>query len=109
MLIPTYPFHTLNWSQIEKVIHPGKSGIALWQTFMMGEIRIRMVQYSPGYSADHWCDKGHIIYCIEGKMTTVLEDGRTFILKKGMTYHVGDQSDTHQSSTATGCQLFIVD
>ena len=76
---------------------------------MMGEIRIRMVKYSPGYVADHWCSKGHVIYCIKGKMKTELQDGRKMKLKKGMTYQVGEKSDDHRSSSEKGCKLFIVD
>ena len=76
---------------------------------MMGDIRIRMVEYSAGYIADHWCNKGHVIYCIEGKMKTELQDGRIMKLKKGMTYHVGDDSEAHRTSSKKGCKLFIVD
>ncbi|MEO5783816.1 MAG: DHCW motif cupin fold protein [Ginsengibacter sp.] len=109
MKIEHHPFETIDWSAIPKEDHKGISSIALWQTIMMGDIRIRMVEYSADYLADHWCDKGHIIFCIEGEMQTELNDGRKFILKKGMTYHVGDDSDAHRSSSENGCKLFIVD
>lgn len=109
MKIPPYPFEIKDWSHIEKEEHQGDSGIAYWQVFNMGDIRIRMVEYSSGYEADHWCDKGHIIYCIEGEMETRLKDGKVFIFKKGMTYHVGDNIDPHRSSSKNGCKLFIVD
>ena len=109
MKIEHHPFETLDWSSIEKVNHTGEKGFALWQTIMMNDIRIRMVEYSAGYIADHWCSKGHIIYCIEGEMETELKDGRKFILQKGMTYQVGNESDGHQSSSEKGCKLFIVD
>ncbi len=75
----------------------------------MNEIRVRMVEYSPNYLADHWCSKGHIILCLEGEMETELQDGRKFMLTKGMTYHVGDNNEAHRSSTVMGCKLFIVD
>jgi hypothetical protein len=91
------------------VKHPGEKGFALWQTIMMGDIRIRMVEYSSGYVADHWCNKGHIIFCIKGKMRTELKDGRIMKLKKGVTYHVGDDSEAHRTSSKKGCNLFIVD
>ena len=109
MNIPGHPFETIDWSAIPKEEHKGISGIASWQIVMMGEIRVRMVEYSAGYVANHWCSKGHIIYCIEGEMETELKDGRKFILKKGMTYHVGDSSDDHRTSSEKGCKLFIVD
>jgi quercetin dioxygenase-like cupin family protein len=109
MHLPHYPFETLDWSTIPKEEHTGITGAAYWQTLMLGDIRIRTVEYSPGYLADHWCSKGHIIFCIDGEMKTELSDGRKFILKKGMTYQVGDNSDDHRSSSAKGCKLFIVD
>ena len=89
--------------------HPGITGSAYWQVMMMNDIRVRMVAYSAGYLANHWCSKGHIIYCIQGEMETELEDGRKFILREGMTYHVGDDCGAHRSSTKEGCRLFIVD
>ena len=109
MDIQPFPFQTIDWSSIVKEEHNGISGKAYWQVFMMGDIRVRMVEYTPGYFADHWCRKGHIIFCITGKMETALEDGRKFILSEGMTYHVGDDCEAHRSSTVEGCKLFIVD
>ena len=109
MEIKAFPFQTLNWLDIEPETHTGTRGVAYWKVFNMGEARIRMVEYSPGYFADHWCNKGHIIYCISGEMITELEDGRKFILSTGMTYHVGDNSNAHRSKSENGCTLFIVD
>jgi hypothetical protein len=76
---------------------------------MVNDIRVRMVEYSPGYKADHWCSKGHILFCMDGEMNTNLADGRIMKLTKGMCYFVGDNNEAHQSSTETGCKLFIVD
>ncbi len=109
MEVNQFPFQTLDWSAIPKEEHKGITGTASWRVFSMGDIRIRMVEYSPGYFADHWCKKGHIIYCIAGEMITELEDGREFTLSQGMTYHVGDNSEAHRSRSANGCSLFIVD
>ncbi|MFZ1304514.1 MAG: DHCW motif cupin fold protein [Ferruginibacter sp.] len=109
MTIASFPFQTLNWNSITAEEHKGTTGIAWWKIFNMGDIRIRMVEYSANYFADHWCRKGHIIYCISGQMITELEDGREFILSAGMTYQVGDNSHAHRSRTANGCSLFIVD
>lgn len=109
MHLPSFPFQTLDWSSIPKEEHKGITGIAYWQVFMMNDIRVRIVKYSPNYLADHWCSKGHIIFCIEGEMETELQDGRKFMLTKGMTYHVGDNCEAHRSSTVNGCKLFIVD
>ena len=115
MNIATFPFQTLDWSSIPREEHKGETGMAYWQTKMMNDIRVRMVEYSPGYKADHWCRKGHIILCTEGEMETELsagsggDDGRILTLSNGMTYFVGDNCEAHRSSTKTGCKLFIVD
>ena len=109
MKIESFPFQTLDWSRIAAEEHHGTIGKATWKIFNMGDIRIRMVEYPANYFADHWCNKGHIIYCISGEMITELEDGREFILSQGMTYQVGDNSNKHRSRSENGCSLFIVD
>jgi quercetin dioxygenase-like cupin family protein len=109
MILSPFPFQTLDWSSVPKEEHRGEAGIAYWQTFHMNNIRIRKVEYSPGYKADHWCSKGHIILCTEGEMDTELEDGPIMNLKKGMTYFVGDNCEAHLTSSKGGCKLFIVD
>jgi len=103
------PFGTTDWSRIEPTEHAGETGVAYWRTQRFGEVRVRMVEYAPGYRADHWCRKGHILLCIEGELHTELEDGRTFTLKPGMSYQVADNAEPHRSSTAIGVKLFIVD
>jgi hypothetical protein len=103
------PFGTTDWSRIEPTEHPGETGLALWRMCAFGPIRVRMVDYSPGYRADHWCSKGHILLCLEGELHTELEDGRTFILRPGMSYQVADGTEPHRSSTVSGAKLFIVD
>jgi quercetin dioxygenase-like cupin family protein len=109
MQLSPFPFQTINWTGIKAEEHAGLTGKSYWKIFNMGDIRIRMVEYSPDYFADHWCYKGHIIYCISGEMITELEDGREFILSAGMTYQVGDNSNAHRSRSENGCSLFIVD
>ena len=109
MHLDNFSFQTLDWSSIPKEEHKGLTGIAYWQTFYMNNIRIRKVEYSPGYKADHWCSKGHILFCMEGEMNTELKDGRVMPLKKDMCYFVGDNDEPHRSSTDSGCTLFIVD
>ena len=109
MHISGIPFSTTDWSQIAPSEHQGESGVAHWRTMNFGAIRVRMVDYSPGYLADHWCVKGHILLCLEGELFTELADGRTFTLKPGMSYQVADDAEAHRSSTAGGARLFIVD
>ena len=109
MKISSIPFGTTDWSQVERIEHKGERGAAYSRTRQFGPIRVRMVEYTPGYLADHWCVKGHILLCIEGELHTELEDGRTFVLRAGMSYQVADNAEPHRSSTERGARLFIVD
>ncbi|HWA39207.1 MAG TPA: DHCW motif cupin fold protein [Burkholderiales bacterium] len=103
------PFGTTDWSTVERTEHKGERGTASWRTKHFGAIRVRMVEYSPGYFADHWCTKGHILFCIEGELHTELKDGRRFTLRAGTSYQVADNAEPHRSSTEKGARLFIVD
>jgi hypothetical protein len=107
--IENVPFCTTNWNEIEPTIHAGETGQALWRTLQAGNVRVRMVEYSPGYRADHWCEKGHVLLVLKGSLETELPDGRTFTLRPGMSYQVADGADPHRSSTQEGATLFIVD
>ena len=109
MQISGIPFGTIEWSRIEQTEHKGERGMAYWRTRQFGNIRVRMVEYTPGYLADHWCVKGHILLCIEGELHTELKDGRKFTLKPGMSYQVADNAEPHRSFTEAGAMLFIVD
>ncbi len=109
MQMAEIPFGTTDWSQIGRTEHQGESGVAYWRTRQFGSIRVRLVEYTPGYVADHWCSKGHILLCLEGELHTELEDGRRFVLQPGMSYQVADGAEAHRSSTAVGAKLFVVD
>ncbi len=109
MQMSDIPFGTTEWSQIQRTEHKGESGSAYWRTRQFGNIRVRMVEYTPGYLADHWCVKGHILLCLEGELHTELKDGREFTLKPGMSYQVADNAEPHRSYTEVGATLFIVD
>lgn len=109
MRLSHIPFETVDWSTLEATEHRGLQGVAYWRTRTFGEVRVRMVEYSAGYVADHWCSKGHILLCLSGELTTELQDGRRYTLRPGMSYQVADGQDAHRSMTATGATLFIVD
>ncbi len=109
MHLSSIPFGTTDWSLIERTEHKGDSGAAYWRTQNFGDIRVRMVEYTAGYLADHWCTKGHILLCLEGELHTELEDGRKFVLTAGMSYQVADNAEAHRSSTTVATRLFIVD
>ena len=103
------PFDTTDWSRIDPVTHQGESGSAVWRTRQCGEIRVRMVEYSPDYQANHWCSKGHILLCLTGELETELADGRTVHLTPGTSYQVADDDLAHRSRTRAGATLFVVD
>ncbi|MFD0941739.1 DHCW motif cupin fold protein [Pedobacter boryungensis] len=103
------PFQSINWSKVEKTEHQGNTGISYWQTLQFEGLRIRLVEYSKGYLADHWCKKGHIVHCLEGEFSSELEGGEVFILTKGMSYIVSDDLSSHRSITKNGVKLLIID
>jgi len=109
MEMKNIPFSTIKWSQILPAEHKGETGMAYWRTQQFDNIRVRLVEYSPGYLADHWCTKGHILFCLEGELHTQLADGRQFTLTPGMSYQVADNAEPHRSSAPSGAKLFIVD
>ena len=109
MFLNDIPFGTTDWSTIETTEHAGEAGVAIWRTRQFGAIRVRMVEYSAGYRADHWCEKGHILLCIAGDLETELTDGRTFRLTPGVSYQVADHAEAHRSRSVSGATLFIVD
>lgn len=109
MHLPGIPFDTTDWATIVPTTHAGETGIAYWRTRQLGDVRVRVIEYSRGYRADHWCEKGHVVLCLAGELHTELKDGRVVVLKPGMSYQVGDDVEPHRSFTATGAELFIVD
>ncbi len=113
MKMSDIPFGVTDWNTVEVTEHPGETGMAYWRTRHFGpddnRIRVRRVEYSAGYLADHWCSKGHVLFCLQGELETRLEDGRRFVLTAGMSYQVADQAEAHQSYTRDGATLFIVD
>jgi hypothetical protein len=109
MQLVNIPFETVDWSTIAPTEHPGERGVARWRTRHFGDVRVRMVEYSPGYLSNHWCSKGHVLLCLQGELITELQDGRRFALKPGMSYQVADAQDAHRSMTPSGATLFIVD
>jgi len=103
------PFQTIDWTLVPKTEHPGETGMASWQTLQLGGLRIRIVEYSAGYMADHWCSKGHIVHCLEGEFVSELQGGEKFNLTKGMSYVVSDDLSSHRSISADGVKLMIID
>lgn len=103
------PFQTIDWSSVPKTEHKGEVGFATWQTVQFPGLRVRIVEYSEGYIADHWCKKGHIVHCLEGEFLSEMETDEKFTLSKGATYVVSDDLSSHRSTTVNGVKLMIID
>jgi hypothetical protein len=109
MKIDGLPFSAIDWSTVPVTEHPGENGTAYWRTREFGGMRLRMVEYSLGYRADHWCSKGHVVLVLEGELRTELQDGTVQVLGPGMSYQVADDLAPHRSASGPGARLFIVD
>ncbi len=103
------PFYTIDWSNIPSTEHKGETGTSFWQTLQFEGLRVRIVDYSAGYLADHWCQKGHIVHCLDGEFASEMENGEVFRLTKGMTYIVSDNLSSHRSVSEKGVKLLIID
>ena len=109
MKLEAIPFQVVDWASLAATTHPGEPGTATWRTHDAGDIRSRIVEYSPGYVADHWCERGHVLFVIEGELVTELRDGRTVTLGPGQGYLVATGDGAHRSRSPQGAKLFIVD
>ena len=109
MHLSGFPFGVTDWTKIERTEHKGATGTSYWRTLQCGDVRVRMMEYTPGYLTGYWCSKGHVLFCLNGSLEVKLADGKEFVLRTGHSYYVGDGDPPHRSSTATGAQLFIVD
>ena len=103
------PFQTIDWSTVPRTEHKGETGVAYWQTLQFDALRVRVVEYSKGYKADHWCEKGHIVYCLEGEVVNERQGASSSVLTPGMSYIVSDELSSHRSISETGVKLLIID
>jgi hypothetical protein len=103
------PYFNIDWKSVQKTKRKGEKGIVSSKTIDYPGLRLRIVEYSDGYLADHWCRKGHIVHCLEGELINEHENGDKFILKKGMTYVVSNGMSSHRSRTNKKVKLLIVD
>ena len=109
MKLNNIPFGTTDWSALEPTEHQGVTGVAYWRTQQFDTIRVRMVEYSANYLADHWCQKGHIVHCLEGSFVSELSTGEEIYLTKDQSYVVSDGLSSHRSYSKEGVLLFIID
>lgn len=103
------PFQVTDWSTVPVTEHTGETGVAYWRTWQHGDLRMRLVEYSANYRANHWCEKGHLLFCMEGEMISELNDGTRYMLKAGMSYQVSDGLSSHRSVSQNGVKLLIID
>ena len=103
------PYRAIDWGLVSRTEHKGETGTSFWRTVEIDGLRIRVVEYSAGYLADHWCQKGHIVHCLEGEFINEQENGERTVMQKGMTYVVSDGASSHRSRTEHGATLLIVD
>ena len=109
MQLSDFPFAVTDWSGIERTEHKGATGTSFWRTQNCGDVRVRIMEYTPGYLTGYWCSKGHVFFCLEGELQIELEDGRKFVLTPGMSFQVADDAERHRNSTSTGAKFFVVD
>jgi len=110
MKIKDVPFSITDWKKIEPGEHKGECGTSFWRMFESGNIRVRMVEYSPGFRADHWCPRGHVLLVLEGELFIKLKDGQVFQLESGTSFQVADdESNPHLAYTERGAKVFIID
>jgi mannose-6-phosphate isomerase class I len=107
--IKNIPFQSIDWESVAKTEHKGASGTSFWKTIQFNGLRVRIVEYSKGYLADHWCQKRHIVHCLEGEFVSEMQDGEEISLTKGMSYVVSDDLSSHRSRTEKGATLMIID
>jgi hypothetical protein len=109
MKLEGIPFQAIEWSRVAATTHRGETGVATWRTVEIGNVRVRLVEYSAGYLADHWCERGHVVHVLDGEFVTELRDGRTFVSGVGQAYVVADGDGAHRSRSEHGARLLIVD
>ncbi|MEK6650499.1 MAG: DHCW motif cupin fold protein [Bacteroidota bacterium] len=109
MELTNITFRTIDWDNVPREEHPGETGTSTWRVVKEGNVRVRIVEYSAGFLADHWCQKGHVVHVLEGEFASELKDGRAFSMTRGMTYVVADGEEAHRSRSVNGVRLLIVD
>ncbi len=103
------PFQTIDWSMVPITEQKGERGVAYSKTTQFQGLQIRIVEYSGGYAADHWCDKGHIVYCLEGELIIELKDDINYKLTEGMMFVISDELSSHRLVSETKVKVLIID
>jgi quercetin dioxygenase-like cupin family protein len=110
MKIENVPFTVTDWEKLPAVEHKGETGTSFWRTFEAGNLRARIVDYSPEFRSDHWCPRGHVLYVLSGEVSIALKDGREFVLTAGMSFQAeNDAVHPHLAWSNSGARVFLVD
>ena len=110
MELKSFAADLIDWSRTSESAHPGESGAAAVRSHQLGSIQLRLVVYSANYVADHWCQKGHIVFVVAGHLVIEHQHGTTYALAPGMTYYVADDDGLpHRVLSKNGATIFIVD
>lgn len=109
MRLEGIPFSEIDWESIDPEEHPGEQGVAQSRTYTIHDVRIRMLEYSAGYQADHWCNRGHVVLCVRGEFVSEQKDGTLHTIRQGAAYVVGEDGIPHRSYSEGGATLFVVD
>jgi len=108
-MTPPIPFKITNWADVPTIVVNGTTGTATMRIQELGNVRIRMIEYSAHYLADHWCQLGHLVFVLEGELINELENGETSVLKAGSSYAVSDGLSSHRSRTVGPVKMLVVD
>ena len=110
MKISDVPFSVTEWEGVGQTEHKGIKGTSLWKTFEEGNIRARIVEYSPGFVSDHYCERGHVVLVLKGSLLLTMKKGDRFIIEEGCSFQLSDDaSKPHSVSSEHGAKVFIVD
>lgn len=100
------PEAVVDWSRTPAT----KTAGATSRAHKTNDVQLRVVDYDPGYLADHWCSKGHILYVISGSLTIEHGDGKaSYELAAGMSWQTADNGPPHRVRSTGGATVFIVD
>ena len=109
MLSGKIPFTVTDWTLLPPVDEKGITGLASIKTVNLGDIILRQIEYSSNYEADHFCQKGHIVYCISGSIQIQLSDNSIHTIATGNTFQVSDDASSHKLYSKEGAKVFVTD
>jgi len=109
MILENINTQLIDWESTAPIETKGKTGVNTAHEFSSGGYKIRLLVYSSNYESDHWCEKGHIIHCIEGSMMLKIKDRKDIYLSAGKSLLLGE-GDHHMAVTGdVSAKIFIID